>query len=90
MPVLSMFFGIIVRMYRQQGGKHNMPHIHAEYSGEEVVVALDGTVLEGEKSFPRNKLKMLEVWMDIHHADLEANWKLLSNGEQFFRIDPLK
>ena len=41
-------------------------------------------------NFPRNKLKMLEVWMDIHHEDLEANWKLLSNGEQFFRIDPLK
>ena len=90
MPVLSMFFGIIVRMYREQGGKHNMPHIHAEYSGEEVVVALDGTVLEREKNFPRNKLKMLEVWMDIHHEDLEANWKLLSNGEQFFRIDPRK
>ena len=67
-----------------------MPHVHAEYSGEEVVVALDGTVLEGEKNFPRNKLKMLEVWMDIHREDLEANWKLLSNGEQFVRIDPLK
>lgn len=90
MPVLSVFFGIIVRMYREQGGKHNMPHIHAEYSGAEVVVALDGTVLEGEKGFPKNKLKMLEVWMDIHREDLEANWKLLSNGEQFFRIDPLK
>ena len=90
MPVLSMFFGIIVRMYREQGGKHNLPHIHAEYSGQEVVVALDGTILEGEKDFPKNKLKMLEVWMDIHREDLEANWKLLSNGEQFFRIDPLK
>ena len=90
MPVLSMFFGIIVRMYREQGGKHNMPHIHAEYSGEEVVVALAGTGLEGDKNFPRTKRKMLEVWMDIHHEDLEANWKLLSNGEQFFRIDPLK
>lgn len=22
--------------------------------------------------------------------DLDANWTLLSNGEQFFRIDPLK
>ena len=90
LPVLSMFFGIIVRMYREQGGKHNLPHIHAEYSGQEVVVALDGTILEGEKDFPKNKLKMLEVWMDIHREDLEANWKLLSNGEQFFRIDPLK
>ncbi len=90
MPVLSVFFGIIVRMYREEGGKHNVPHIHAEYSGEEIVVALDGTILEGEKDFPRNKRKMLEVWMEIHREDLEANWKLLSNGEQFFRIDPLK
>ena len=59
MPVLSIFYGIIVRMYREQGGKHNM-------------------------------LKLLEAWIVIHHDDLEANWKLLSNGEQFFRIDPLK
>lgn len=33
---------------------------------------------------------MLEVGMEIHREDLEANWKLLPNGEQFFRIDPLK
>ena len=77
MPVLSIFYGIIVRMYREQGGKHNMPHIHAEYSGEVIVMTLDGTILEG--GLPKNKLKLLE-----------ANWKLLSNGEQFFRIDPLK
>lgn len=88
MPVLSTFFGIIVRMYKELGGKHNIPHIHAEYSGEEIVVALDGTILEG--SFPKNKLKLLDAWMEIHREDLEANWRLLSNGEQFFRIDPLK
>ena len=88
MPVLSTFFGIIVRMYREVGGKHNVPHIHAEYSGDEVVVALDGTVLEGE--IPKNRMKLLEAWRVIHREDLEANWKLLTNGEQFFRIDPLK
>lgn len=88
MPVLSTFFGIIVRMYREVGGKHNMPHVHAEYSGDEVVIALDGTVLEG--GIPKNKLKLLEAWMEIHREDLEANWKLLSCGEQFFRIDPLR
>ncbi|MBQ2634904.1 MAG: DUF4160 domain-containing protein [Oscillospiraceae bacterium] len=88
MPVLSMFFGIIVRMYREMGGKHNMPHVHVEYSGDEVVVALDGTILEG--SIPKAKMKLLEAWMEIHREDLEANWKLLSHGEQFFRIDPLR
>ena len=88
MPVLSIFYGIIVRMYREAGGRHKLPHIHAEFSGEEVVVALDGTVLEGE--IPKGKMKLLDAWMEIHRDDLEANWKLLSGGEQFFRIDPLK
>ena len=88
MPVLSTFFGIIIRMYKEIGGKHNMPHIHVEYSGEELVIALDGTILEGE--IPKNKMKLLEAWMEIHREDLEANWSLLSNGDQFFRIDPLK
>jgi len=88
MPVLSTFFGIIIRMYQERGGKHNMPHLHAEYSGHEIVIALDGTILEGE--IPKSRLKLLEAWMEIHREDLEANWKLLSNGEQFFRIDPLK
>ena len=55
-----------------------MLHIHAEYSGEEVAVALDGTVIEG--SFPKNKLKLLDAWMEIHREDLEANRSLLSNG----------
>ncbi len=90
MPVLSVFYGIIVRMYNEKGGKHNVPHIHAEYAGAEIVIALDGTILEGQKEFPKNKLKLLEAWVEIHRDDLEANWKLLSNGEQFFRIDPLK
>ena len=88
MPVLSTFYGIIVRMYREIGGRHNLPHIHAEYAGDEIVIALDGTVLEGE--IPKGKRKLLEAWMEIHREDLEANWKLLSNGEQFFRIDPLR
>ena len=71
MLVLSMFFGIIVRMYREIGGRHSLPHIHAEFSGDEVVVALDGTVLEG--LLPRNKMRLLLAWMEIHHDELEAN-----------------
>ena len=57
---------------------------------EEVVLSIDGELLEGNPKFPKNKLKMLEVWMDIHKEELEANWQLLSRGEKYFRIDPLK
>ena len=88
MPTLCMFYGIIIRMYNEKGGKHNKPHIHAEYQGEELVIALDGEILEG--SIPKNKLKLLEAWMEIHKDELEANWKLLSAGERFYKIEPLR
>lgn len=88
MPILSLFYGIIIRMYNEQGGQHNVPHIHAEYQENEVVIDLDGNVLAG--NIKPDKLRMVQVWMDIHREDLEANWKLLSAGEQFFRIDPLR
>ena len=37
MPTISMFYGIVIRMYREIGGKHNLPHIHAEYQNDEGV-----------------------------------------------------
>ncbi len=36
MPALSMFYGIIVRMQSEKGGKHHKPHIHALYRDDEM------------------------------------------------------
>lgn len=87
MPALSMFFGIIVRMQSEQGGRHNKPHVHALYGDNEIVVAIDGEILEG--SFPNKQLKLLLAWIAIHEDELNANWALLSNGEGYFKIEPL-
>lgn len=88
MPALSMFFGIIVRMQSEKGGKHNKPHIHALYGDDEIVVGLDGEILDG--SFPSKQMKLLLAWMTIHEEELKANWKLLSNGDGYFKIEPLR
>ena len=88
MPILSMFFGIIIRMYREINGPHNTPHIHAEYQGQEMVISLDGEILEG--SLPSKKTKLVLAWIEIHHEELVANWQLLSEGEEYFKIDPLR
>lgn len=88
MPTLSIFFGIIIRMYKEIGGKHNLPHIHAEYGDDEAVFDLDGNKLEGK--LPAKKERMVQTWIDIHQEDLQANWKLLQSGEQFFKIPPLQ
>ena len=88
MPVLSMFYGIIVTMNREDGERHHTPHVHVEYSGQEAVISLDGEVMRGK--IPHSKLQLILAWIEIHRDDLHANWQLLSRGEQFFRIDPLK
>lgn len=87
MPTLSMFYGIIIRK-KELGGKHSMPHIHAEYGESEAVFDFEGNVIEGE--LPLKKTRMVQTWIDIHNEELVANWKLLSNGEQFFKISPLQ
>ena len=88
MPTLSLFFGIIIKMYREINSKHKLPHIHAEYQEDEAVISLDGEVLSG--SLPPIKLKLVLAWMEIHNEDLQANWKILSEGKEFFKIDPLR
>ncbi len=32
MPILSMFYGIVVYMYFYDNKKHNVPHFHVEYA----------------------------------------------------------
>lgn len=39
MPTLSMFFGIVVRMYYAPS-EHNPPHIHVEYQDYEATINL--------------------------------------------------
>lgn len=40
MPTISMFYGIIIRMYYAPG-EHNPPHFHAYYNDYAATIALD-------------------------------------------------
>nr|VFK41403.1 MAG: protein of unknown function (DUF4160) [Candidatus Kentron sp. SD]VFK47205.1 MAG: protein of unknown function (DUF4160) [Candidatus Kentron sp. SD] len=89
MPTISMFYGILISIYFYDDGKHNLPHIHAEYGEHEASIAIDdGAVLSG--NLPRSKLKLVQAWIEIHREDLLANWKLAVAGEPVFRIEPLR
>jgi len=48
---------------------------------------VDEEILEGD--FPNKQLKLLLAWITIHEDELKANWELLSNGEGYFKIEPL-
>ncbi|MFT4093831.1 MAG: DUF4160 domain-containing protein [Niabella sp.] len=88
MPTISMFFGILIRMFF--GPKeHNPPHIHAVYQGKEAVIKImDGELLNGE--LPLKQMKLVQAWIEIHKEELIADWTLCQNGEEPFNIEPLK
>ncbi|MEC4747058.1 DUF4160 domain-containing protein [Methylomicrobium sp. Wu6] len=89
MPAISMFYGIIVYMYFIDNKQHKLPHIHAKYQNDEVIVAIpDGEALDG--SIPKAKMKLLEAWIELHKDELLADWQLAVSGEQPYKIEPLK
>lgn len=89
MPVVSMFYGIIVSMYFLDTKRHHRPHVHARYQDDEVVVAIpEGEVLEG--NLPPGKLRLLQAWVEIHRDELIADWQLAVQGQAIFKIEPLR
>ncbi|MCX6029469.1 MAG: DUF4160 domain-containing protein [Chloroflexi bacterium] len=65
MPVLSMFYGIVIRMYFFDDQQHHVPHLHAEYAGKRAVFS-------------------------ISDGELLADWRLAVDGEEVFKVEPLK
>lgn len=89
MPILSAFYGIVIRMYFFDNQQHKLPHIHAEYQGARAVLAIaTGEKLAGH--LPAKQEKLVQAWIEIHRDELFADWDLASNGEEIFKIDPLR
>ena len=89
MPVISMFYGIIILMFFFDNKKHHRTHIHAQYGEYEAVIAIDdGEVLEGD--LPKPKMKLVQAWIEIHKDELAADWHLAVEGQLPFKIEPLK
>lgn len=88
MPTISMFFGIIIRMYYAPK-EHNPPHIHAYYQNFSITVDIQSCeLLSGE--IPAKQMRLISAWIEIHKDELLADWTLCQNGQKPYSIDPLK
>ncbi|MDD2652194.1 MAG: DUF4160 domain-containing protein [Sulfurimonas sp.] len=89
MAIISMFYGIIISMYYFDNKQHKIPHIHVKYQDEEAVFSIpNGEILEG--TMKSSKRKLVVALIEIHQDELMADWELAINGEEIFKIDPLK
>jgi hypothetical protein len=86
MPYISMFFGIIIRMFYND---HPPPHFHAEYQGQRGIFDFDGNLQQG--SFrSRTAQRLIKEWASQHRDELEENWNNMREGKAFTRIAPLR
>jgi hypothetical protein len=88
MPTISLFYGIIIRMYPKDTDRHKLPHLHAYYNEHQAIFTLDGEILAG--SFPAKQSAYVKAWIMMHEEDLMANWNLAISGEDIFKIEPLR
>lgn len=88
MPIISAFYGIIIRMYFRDSEQHHKPHFHASYGEDKAVFDLDGNLLAG--SFPAKQTKYVVAWADIHRDELAALWSVMQTDEEYFKIKGLE
>lgn len=88
MPTISMFYGIIIRMYFAPG-EHPPPHFHVYYGEYKGTVHIETSeIIKGD--LPRKQTKLVLAWAELHREELMANWELVMNGEPPFKIQPLQ
>jgi len=54
MPVIAMFYGLIVSMYFLDNRQHKSPHIHVKYQDEEAVFRIPDVNYWQEAFHPQN------------------------------------
>lgn len=73
MPVISRFYGIVVKMYFI-ASEHNPPHIHAVY-GEYVGVIDLNTLQMIQGDLPDKALSIVKEWAKLHQKELLSMWE---------------
>ena len=84
MPVLSRFYGIIIRMYFLQS-EHNPPHIHAiTQDFDAPFLIATGEIMEGE--FPPKAQALVKEFILKYQKELLEMWET----EKYAKLPPLK
>ena len=86
MPVLSRFYGIIIRMYFLPK-EHNPPHVHVIYQDETFSISINElSIIDGEEHPSSRTLSMVKEWINLHRDELLEMWET----QEFHSIEPLR
>ena len=83
MPVISRFYGIVIKMYLRQK-EHNPPHLHAIYGDYVGLFSLEeGEMYEGD--IPVKEQKLIKNFILHYKEQLYDMWKT----QNFYLLPPI-
>ena len=85
MPTISIFYGIIIRMFFNE---HAPPHFHAQYGEYKASINIQSLELM-EGKLPRRALNLVLDWAELHQGELLSDWELCEQHQQPVKINPL-
>jgi hypothetical protein len=85
-PIISVFFGIVIRMFHRE---HEPAHFHAEHQGQHGKFDFAGTMTAGNIT-SKTALRLIREWAALHRPELEANWAKMKAQQPLDRIAPLE
>ncbi|MEO5350912.1 MAG: DUF4160 domain-containing protein [Magnetococcus sp. YQC-3] len=86
MPNISIFYGIVIRMFFDE---HAPPHFHAHYGEYQALIDINNLeVIKG--TLPRRAQELVLDWAELHQAELLQNWELCQQSCNPLPIAPLR
>jgi len=86
MPVISAFFGIVIKVFHHD---HFPPHIHIGYAEKRAVVEIStGQILSGQ--LPKRVQRLVEEWRLLHRREIMDSWSNAQSGKMPRKIRPLE
>jgi hypothetical protein len=85
-PIISAFFGIVIRMFYKE---HEPAHFHAEHAAQQAKFDFSGKLIAGEIRSQKARQRIRE-WAQQHRTELEANWENMKAGRPMESIEPLR
>lgn len=84
MPVITKFYGMVIKMYFQQR-EHNPPHFHVVYGDYLGVFDIKSlSMMEGD--LPLKAQSLVREWAKNYQSDLLSIW----NTQNFVTLPPLE
>ena len=67
---------------------HDPPHFHARYAEHRARVAIaTGDLLDGD--LPLRAVRLVKEWAELHHDELQEDWRLAQELQPLRPIKPL-